>query len=112
MTKINGRATNEDAHFHVLRELNTNPALSQRELAAKLGISLGKTNYCLKTLVERGWVKAGNVRNRKNGFGYTYQLTPEGLDQKARLSMRFLQRKRVEYEALKKEIAELSQEIE
>lgn len=102
----------EDAHLQVLRELDENPTLSQRELAARLGISLGKTNYCLKAVVERGWVKARNFRNSKNKLGYMYQLTPQGIEHKARLTLRFLKRKRAEFEALRKEIAELSREVE
>ena len=96
----------------MLRALDSNPALSQRELAGRLGISLGKINYCLKALVERGWVKAKNFRDHKNKPGCVYQLTPQGIDHKARLTMRFLQRKRDEFEALKKEIDELSREVE
>ncbi len=98
--------------MQVLRELDENPTLSQRELAARLGISLGKTNYCLKAVVERGWVKARNFRNSKNKLGYMYQLTPQGIEHKARLTLRFLKRKRAEFEALRKEIAELSREVE
>lgn len=100
----------EEAHFRVLRAIEANPTLSQRELARTLGISLGKTNYCLQALLRRGWIKAKNFKNNKNKIAYSYLLTPQGIDQKARLTLRFLDRKRAEYAALRQEIAQLSRE--
>ena len=102
----------EDSHYHVLKALEANPKLSQRELAKQLGISLGKTNYCLKALVDKGWIKARNFKNSQNKLAYAYILTPKGLEQKARLTLSFLQRKRQEYEALKREIEALTKEVE
>ena len=102
----------QDSHYHVLKALEANPNLSQRELAKQLGISLGKTNYCLKALVDKGWVKAKNFKNSQNKLAYAYLLTPKGIDEKARLTLSFLERKRQEYEALKKEIEALAKEAE
>lgn len=100
----------EEAHFKVLRAIDANPSSSQRELAKQLGISLGKTNYCLQALLEKGWIKAKNFKNNKNKIAYRYLLTPKGIDQKAKLTLRFLDRKRAEYEALKHEIEQLRKE--
>ena len=100
----------EEAHLKVLRTLDGNPSLSQRELARQLGISLGKTNYCLQALLEKGWIKAMNFKNNKNKIAYRYLLTPSGIDHKSRLTLRFLESKRKEYGALKREIDQLSRE--
>lgn len=100
----------EEAHLKVLRTLDGNPSLSQRELARQLGISFGKTNYCLQALLEKGWIKAMNFRNSKNKIAYRYLLTPRGVDQKARLTVAFLKRKEREFEALQQEIEELTRE--
>lgn len=100
----------QDAHLRVLRAIEANPSLSQRELAKELGISLGKTNYCLQALLEKGWIKAKNFKNNKNKIAYRYLLTPSGIDHKSRLTLRFLESKRKEYEALKREIDQLSRE--
>jgi len=101
----------EEAHLKVLRTLDGNPSLSQRELARQLGISLGKTNYCLQALLEKGWIKAMNFKNNKNKIAYSYLLTPQGVDQKAKLTVAFLKRKEAEFEALKHEISRLREEI-
>lgn len=101
----------EDTYFRVMRLLQDNPELTQRELAEKLGVSVGGLNYCLKALMERGWVKVQNFAHAKNKFGYVYLLTPRGVAEKTALASRFLQRKRAEYEMLKTEIAALSAEI-
>ena len=95
-----------------MRLLETNPEMTQRELAEALGVSLGAANYCLKALVEKGWVKLGNFQNNPNKLRYLYLLTPLGLTAKTRLTARFLQRKLAEYEALKAEIEELRCEVE
>lgn len=76
-----------------------------------MNISLGKTNYCLKALVEQGWIKANNFKNSKNKIAYAYLLTPEGIDQKAKLTRQFLKRKVDEYKQLKAEIAQLKGEL-
>jgi EPS-associated MarR family transcriptional regulator len=101
----------EDTYFRVMRLLEENPDLTQRELAEKLGISVGGLNYCLKALMEKGLVKMKNFANSKNKFGYVYVLTPTGMAEKAAITQRFLKRKMEEYEALKKEIVALRTEI-
>jgi EPS-associated MarR family transcriptional regulator len=102
----------EDTYFRVMRILQDNPDLTQRELAEKLGISVGGLNYCLKALMEKGLVKMKNFANSKNKFGYVYVLTPTGMAEKAAVTHRFLQRKMDEYEALKAEIEALKNECD
>jgi EPS-associated MarR family transcriptional regulator len=97
----------EDTYFRVMRLLEENPDLTQRELAEKLGISVGGLNYCLKALMEKGLVKMKNFANSKNKFGYVYVLTPTGMAEKAAITQRFLKRKMEEYESLKAEIESL-----
>ncbi len=100
----------DESQLRLLRLLECNPEASQRELAAELGISLGKTNYCLRALVERGLVKARNFKKSHNKTAYAYFLTPQGIEEKARVTLRFLARKQREYVALKAEIEELQRE--
>jgi EPS-associated MarR family transcriptional regulator len=95
----------------VLRALNENPDLTQRELAQKLGVSVGSLNYCLKALIEKGWIKMQNFSHSKNKFGYVYILTPRGINEKAALTGNFLKRKLIEYDALKAEIESLYPEL-
>ena len=102
----------EDTYFRVMHILRENPDLTQRELAEKLGISVGGLNYCLKALMEKGMVKMKNFTTSKNKFGYVYVLTPTGIAEKADITHRFLQRKMDEYEALKVEIEALRSEVE
>lgn len=101
----------EEVRFRVLRLLQENPELSQRELASALGISLGRVNYLLKALVEKGLVKFGNFSAAKDKRRYAYVLTPRGLAEKAALTGRFLSRKMAEFEALKAEIEALRGEL-
>ena len=101
----------EDTYFRVMRILQQNPDLTQRELAEKLGISVGGLNYCLKALIEKGMVKMKNFASSKNKFGYVYVLTPTGMAEKAAVTHRFLQRKMDEYETLKAEIEALKSEV-
>lgn len=101
----------EDTYFRVLRILQENPDLTQRELAGKLGVSVGGLNYCLKALMKKGWVKMLNFSHSKNKFGYVYILTPRGIAEKAALAGRFLKRKMEEYEALNAEIEMLKSEV-
>jgi len=102
----------EDTYFRVMRILQENPDLTQRELAEKLGISVGGLNYCLKALMEKGLVKMKNFATSKNKFGYVYVLTPNGMAEKAAITHRFLQRKINEYQALKVEIESLRVEFD
>lgn len=101
----------EDTYFRLMHLLEANPDLTQRELAQQLGVSVGGLNYCLKALMQKGWVKMHNFSQSKNKFGYVYLLTPSGVIEKAALTGRFLQRKMNEYEALKHEIEALSAEV-
>jgi EPS-associated MarR family transcriptional regulator len=101
----------EDTYFRVMRILQENPDLTQRELAEKLGVSVGGLNYCLKALMDKGWVKMQNFQNSKNKFKYVYLLTPQGIAEKVALTTRFLNRKLQEYETLKAEIESLHQDI-
>lgn len=101
-----------EAHFRVLKALEANPNLSQRQLANELGISVGKANYCIKALIDAGWVKARNFQNSNNKLAYAYVLTPSGIRRKTKLTMRFLEHKRFEFEALRREIAVLSAELD
>ena len=104
-------AAQEDVHFRVMRLLEANPDMSQRDLAAHVGISLGSLNYCLKALMDKGFVKLENFQNSKHKFKYVYILTPAGIAQKVALTGRFLKRKMQEYEALKAEIEGLEDEL-
>jgi len=101
----------EDTHFRLLRLLEARPDLSQRDLARELGTSLGKTNYCLNALIDRGLVKVRNFRDSRNKLGYAYLLTPRGIERKATIAVQFLQRKMAEYEILKSEIEQLQREV-
>ena len=98
------RSLDPDVHFRVLHLLEEEPELTQRELAQKLGISLGGANYCLKALIDIGHIKAGNFSKNPNKSVYLYLLTPKGVAEKAKLTAGFLKRKMTEYQALKKEI--------
>ncbi len=100
----------EEARFKILRLLHENPELTQRELGEQVGISLGAVNYCLRALIERGLVKAGNFSRNPNKLGYAYVLTPAGIAEKTLLTGRFLSRKLAEYDALRVEIDALSRE--
>jgi EPS-associated MarR family transcriptional regulator len=102
----------QETNLKVLRHLENNPNVTQRQLAEDLGISLGKTNYCMKALVSKGMVKARNFKNSANKRAYLYILTPKGIETKAHISTRFLRRKVEEYEALRIEIEELRNELE
>lgn len=97
-------------HYKLLRLLASNPQMSQRDMARALGVSLGKANYCLQALIAKGWIKATNFTNSQNKAAYMYLLTPRGIEEKARLTMRFLQAKVREYEALRTEIKQMRRE--
>lgn len=102
----------ETTHYGLLKTLEENPGLSQRDLAKKLGVSLGKINFCLNALVAKGSLKIKNFRNSDNKLAYAYLLTPSGVEQKARMTVQFLKYKVQEYERLRAEIAELQREAE
>jgi MarR family transcriptional regulator, temperature-dependent positive regulator of motility len=100
-----------EVHYRLLKLLEAKPHLSQRALARELGISLGKINYCIAAVIEKGWVKAQNFRDSQNKLAYAYLLTPRGIEQKAALTTNFLRRKIAEYDSLKEEIAQLQREV-
>ena len=100
-----------ETHLKVLRHLEQTPEITQRELAKELGVSLGKTNYCINALMEKGFIKARNFKNSDTKRTYLYVLTPRGLEAKAKISMHFLKRKISEYDALRAEIDQLKREI-
>jgi EPS-associated MarR family transcriptional regulator len=102
----------QDIHLDLLRKLESNPHCTQRELSREMGVSLGKVNYCMKKLTEKGWVKLTNFSHNPNKMGYAYLLTPGGIEEKSRLTFSFLKIKIVEYEILKKEINALKLESE
>jgi EPS-associated MarR family transcriptional regulator len=102
----------DEMRYKLMRLLEANPGTSQRELARELGISLGKTNYCLQALVRKGLVKATNFKNSHNKAAYMYLLTPRGVESKATLTMKYLQIKIREYEALRVEIEEVRREAQ
>lgn len=98
--------------LQMLKLLQDNPGLSQRQLAAKMGVSLGKANYCLRALVEKGLVKLGNFGKNPNKRQYAYILTPAGLEEKTRITLGFLKRKEAEFEAIRQEIESLKGDLE
>ncbi len=101
----------DEIQYKILNSIQENPQISQRDLAKELGVSLGKANYCLRALIERGWVKARNFQQSDNKIAYAYLLTPKGIEEKARVTVRFLRYKINEYETLKQEIRLMQQEI-
>lgn len=101
----------DETHYRILRLLEAQPEISQRQLANELGISLGKANYCLQALLAKGWIKAEHFKNSRNKLAYSYLLTPEGIERKAKIAVRFLRRKTAEFEEIKREIEQLRQEV-
>ena len=94
---------NETDNFNVLRKHDKEPSITQRELSSKLGISLGKINYCLKELRKKGLIKISNFKKNKNKINYVYLLTPKGIAAKTKLTINFMKIKLKEYEALTKD---------
>ncbi len=105
-------ALQEDMRYRLLRLLDENPEMSQRQLAESAGVSLGAVNYCLQALIDKGMVKLGNFTASDDKRRYAYILTPKGIREKTTLTARFLKRKMAEYEALKAEIDTLQKELE
>lgn len=102
----------DETRYKILKLIEANPQMSQREIARELGISLGKANYCLKALIAKGTLKASNFRNSQNKLAYLYKLTPKGIEEKASITSRFLKIKMREYEALQIEIDALREEVQ
>ena len=103
---------NKDIHLDLLRKLESNPEYTQRELSQEMGVSLGKVNYCMKKLIEKGWVKLMNFSRNPNKVGYAYLLTRKGIEEKSKLTFAFLKIKIEEYEILKEEISKLKQDAD
>jgi len=101
----------EEITYKVIKLIEQDAEISQRELSKELGVSLGKVNYCLRALIDKGWVKAKNFKNSSNKMAFRYLLTPHGVQQKAALTTSFLKRKLVEYESLQREIEALRSEV-
>lgn len=102
----------DETRYQVLRLFHGNPELSQRDVARELGISLGTVNYCVRALVRQGWLKIANFKNSHNKAAYMYLLTPRGVEQKGRLTLKFLRLKVREYEALRAEIDQMRREAD
>ena len=101
----------EETHYHLLKLIQENPHITQRQLAEMMGVSVGKVNYCIKALVAVGHVKLNNFKESKNKLGYMYVLTPKALKEKGQITMLFLQQRQEQYEQLKQEIEELKDQL-
>ena len=100
-----------DTEYIILKILKDNPKMTQRQLSKELGLSLGKTNYVIHALIDKGWMKLSNFKRSDNKLGYLYLLTPEGMTEKTVLAQNFLRRKSEEYNRLKEEIEILKNEL-
>lgn len=112
MTILENNSLTSELQFRVMRLLEANPQMNQRELSKSLDVSLGGVNYCLKALAAKGLIRIQNFRNKKNKWVYAYILTTQGLAEKTALTGSFLKRKMLEYRQLKEEIEELSREMD
>ena len=101
----------QELQYRALKLLEQQPVMTQREIAKKLNVSLGKTHYLIKSLIDVGWVKLDNFQRSDNKLGYSYLLTPSGIIEKAVITAQFLKRKQQEYSELQKEIQQLQEEI-
>jgi EPS-associated MarR family transcriptional regulator len=101
----------DEVRYKLFKLLEANPGMPQREVARELGVSVGKVNYCIRALIDKGWVKAANFRNSRNKAAYAYLLTPRGIEEKANLTMSFLQTKLSEYERLRVDIEAIRAEV-
>jgi EPS-associated MarR family transcriptional regulator len=103
--------SNKQSQYQILKSLEQDPNYTQRQLSKDLDLSLGKVNYCLRSIVEKGFVKIDNFKNSKNKSQYSYLLTPKGIEEKAKLTMEFIRIKTQEYEQLKDEIESLKIDV-
>ena len=101
----------EDSKFRVFQLINENPQMTTREIAQKVGISNGSTYYLLTSLIDKGFIKLSNFKDSSQKIKYSYLLTPKGIREKSLVTSKFLERKKQEYELLKKEIAELERDL-
>jgi len=102
----------QEIRYRLLRILDKEPKLGQREMAKRIGICLGKVNYCVSELAAKGWIEITRLKSARKRIPYTYMLTPKGLEEKGELTVRFLKRKLSEYEEIKKQIRELHSEVQ
>lgn len=102
----------DEYRYKIFKLIEANPEISQRAIAKQLGISLGRVNFCLRALIEKGQLKMRNFRSNKNKLTYIYMLTPKGVEEKAMLTASFLKRKLQEYELLQAEIEQLREEVQ
>ena len=100
----------DEEYFNIIRKISKDSNISQREMSAELGISLGKVNYCLRALKEKGFIKVKNFRKSENKMKYFYVLTPKGISEKTKITIRFMKQKMREYDELKKEIKKYNKE--
>ncbi|WP_028672352.1 MarR family EPS-associated transcriptional regulator [Saccharospirillum impatiens] len=101
----------DELRYQLLRTLERNPEMTQRQIAKELDLSLGKVNYCLKALLDKGWIVAGNFKSSERKMAYAYYLTPQGIEEKATVTVRFLKRKLEEHEEIRRTIEELRSEV-
>ena len=101
----------QEIRYHLLKILAREPKLGQREMAKRMGISLGKVNFCVSELSAKGWIKITRLKNARKKLPYIYMLTPKGLEEKGKLTVRFLKRKVSEYEKIKMQINEIYHEV-
>ena len=101
-----------ETHLKILKNIQINPEVSQRELAQELGVSVGKVNYCIRALIDKGFVKAGNFKRNTDKLSYLYILTPKGIEERASLTASFLKRKISEHEIITQEIAQLKRDTQ
>ncbi len=102
----------QEIRYRLLKILAKEPQLGQREMAIRMGISLGKVNFCVSELAAKGWIKITRLKSARKKIPYIYMLTPKGLEEKGKLTVRFLKRKLVEYEEIKRQIGALTEEVE
>ena len=101
----------EETHYKLLKVLNENPNVSQREISKKMGVSLGKVNFCISELSKKGFLKIRNFKNAEKKIKYIYNLTPKGIEEKAKITFRFLKKKMKEFEEIKSQIDDLKKEV-
>ena len=102
----------QEIHYHLLNLLADEPQLRQLDMAKKMGISVGKVNFCISELAKKGLIKVKRFKSAKNKVPYSYMLTPRGIEEKGRITVRFLKRKMSEYEEIKRQIAVLTEDVE
>lgn len=108
---MSDRYLDDETRYRLIKLIEKNPSISQRDLAKELGISLGKANYCIRALINVGWVKMSNFARAANKFGYAYTLTPKGIREKTLITIKFLKQKQDQYELLHGEILSLQREV-